>query len=132
MNRAQRRAASKQVPAYKRGLTVEQRVERFYKNGITVDDLQKSHEEGYTKGWKEACNFCMKVCYASSVRALHELEGYGEKRNVRFLRRMDEYVTGSMTSDEAIDAAFEEAGVRISFQEAFPEERVQEAEHAAS
>lgn len=132
MNRAQRRAAAKQIPAYKRGLTAEQRVERFYKNGITIDDLQKSHDDGFTQGWKEACGFCMRVCYAASVRSLHQLEGYGTKRNIRFLRMMDEFVTGSMSSDEAIEAAFEEAGVRINFLETFTEDRVQEAEHAVN
>lgn len=127
MNRAQRRAAAKQVPAYRRNMTTEQKLKAFYKNGITLEDLQRSRDEGWKDGWSAACAFSMKVCYASAVRALHQLEGYGTKRNTRFLRLMDEIVTGSMTSDEAIEAAFEEAGVAINFREVFPDDRVQEA-----
>jgi hypothetical protein len=84
------------------------------------------HYQGYEEGWKAACDFCMKVCYASSVKALHDLEGYGAKRNTRFLRKMDWYVTNAMTSEEAIEEAFSNGGVAISFREPFEEDRVQE------
>lgn len=126
MNRAQRRAKAKATPSYKRGMTSEDKIKAFYKNGITLDDLNKAADDGYKQGWKAACEFCMRVCYASSVRALSELEGYGTKRNTRFLRTMDGYVVNTMTSDEAIEAALEEAGVHINFREPFPEDRITE------
>lgn len=87
---------------------------------------EEVHRQGYADGWKAACDFCMKVCYASSVKALHDLEGYGTKRNTRFLRKMDWYVTNAMTSEEAIDEAFEKGGVAINFKAPFEEERVEE------
>lgn len=124
MNRAHRRAKAKAMPAYKRGMTSEDKIKAFYKNGITLDDLNKAADDGYKQGWKAACDYCMRVCYASSVRALHELEGYGAKRNTRFLRMMDNFVINTMTSDEAIDAALREAGVKIDFREPFSEDRV--------
>lgn len=127
MNRAQRRAKQKTIPSYKRGMSAEDKIKAFYRNGITVEDLQHSHDEGYEKGWKAACDYCMRVCYASATRALHELEGYSTVRNKRFLYRMDEHVCNTMTSDEAIDAALREAGVAIDFREAFTEDRIQEA-----
>lgn len=128
MNRAHRRAQAKATPAYRRGMTQEDKIKAFYKNGITVDDLSKAADDGYKAGWKDACDFCMKVCYAASVRALHDLEGYGTKRNTRFLRQMDSHVINTMTSEEAIDAALEEAGVHINFREPFPEDRIMSEE----
>lgn len=126
MNRADRRARAKATPAYKRGMTRDDKIKAFYKNGITLEDLQRNGQEGYDKGWSEACRYTMKVCYAAAVRAMHQLEGWGKTRNARFLRLMDDIVTNSLTSDEAINAALEEAGVIISFDEVFPEDRIEE------
>ena len=120
MNRAQRRAAQRQVPGYKRHMTDEERLRAVYKNGITADDL----EDSYREGWRDACRYSMRVCYAAAVLALRELEGYHTKRNTRFLRLMDDKVTNALSSDEAIDEAFARAGVRICFNEVMPEERV--------
>lgn len=83
------------------------------------------HYQGYEEGWKAACDFCMKVCYAASTMALHDLEGYSTKRNTRFLRRMDGYVTNALTSEELIDEALKKAGVAINFRAPFDEERVE-------
>ena len=88
---------------------------------------EEVHRQGYEEGWKAACDFCMRICYAASTLALHDLEGYGMKRNTRFLRKMDGYVTHTLTSDDIIDQAFEKAGVSINFRAPFDEERVQEA-----
>ena len=69
----------------------------------------------------------MKTCYAASTLALHDLEGYGTKRNRRFLRKMDGYVTDTLTSEEIIDEALQKAGVSINFRAPFDDERIQEA-----
>lgn len=126
MNRAQRRAQAKATPAYRRGMTEEDRLKAYCKNGITIADLDKAGKDGYAQGWRDACQYCMRVCYAASVRALHQMEGYGTKRNRRFLMAMDDIVTNSLTSEEAIEAALQEAGVAINFREPFPEDRIQE------
>lgn len=88
---------------------------------------EEVHRQGYEEGWRDACDFCMRVCYAASTLALHDLEGYGTKRNTRFLRLMDGYVTNTLTSEEIIDDAFRKAGVQINFKAPFDDERVQEA-----
>ena len=69
MNRAQRRAAQRQVPGYKRHMTDEERLRAVYKNGITADDL----DDAYREGWRDACRYSMRVCYAAAVLALREL-----------------------------------------------------------
>lgn len=88
---------------------------------------EEVHRQGYEEGWKVACDFCMRICYAAATLALHDLEGYSTKRNTRFLRKMDRYVTDTLTSDEIIEDAFAKAGVAINFKAPFEEERVQEA-----
>lgn len=88
---------------------------------------EEVHRQGYEEGWKAACDFCMRICYAASTLALHDLEGYSTKRNTRFLRLMDRYVTETLTSEEIIEDAFDKAGVSINFKAPFEDERVQEA-----
>ena len=119
MNRAQR-----QAPGYKRHMTDEERLRAVYKNGITADDL----DDAYREGWRDACRYSMRVCYAAAVLALRELEGYHTKRNTRFLRLMDDKVTNALSSDEAIDEAYRVAGVRICFGEVMTDERITPAQ----
>ena len=87
---------------------------------------EEAYQMGYSEGWRASLTAAMKTCYAASVLALHDLEGYGMKRNTRFLRAMDEYITTALTSEEIIDEAIEKAGVRISFRAALTDERIQE------
>ncbi len=117
MNRQQRRA--------------HERIEQKLKDKVGAFRLsspmaEETHRQGYEAGWHAACNYAMKTCYAASVMALHDLEGYGTKRNARFLRLMDGYVTNTLTSEEALDDALQKAGVAICFREPFPEDRVKE------
>ena len=85
-----------------------------------------TYQEAYRKGRLEGINYAMKTCYAAAVLAARDMEGYGHKRSTRFLRRMDEHVTLSLSSEEIMDEAFERAGVRICFREPFPEDRIEE------
>ena len=87
---------------------------------------EEVYRQGYEEGWKAACDFCMRICYAASTLALHDLEGYSTKRNTRFLRRMDKYVTETLTSEDIIEEAFAKGGVAIDFKAPFEDERVQE------
>lgn len=45
MNRAQRRAAAKGVPSYKRGRTAAELLNAMAKNGITAADYKKAYEK---------------------------------------------------------------------------------------
>lgn len=118
MNRQQRRAQERAEKA------IKEKAAAFRKASPMAEEV---HRQGYQEGWHAAMEFFMKTCYASSVRALHELEGYGRKRNKRFLQRMDWHIINTMTSEEAIDAALLEGGVELKFKETFPEDRIQEA-----
>lgn len=128
MNRKQRRAAAKAVPGYLRGKTVEERKRQLYRNGITEKDLQKSAQSGYQQGVSAASDFTMRVCYAAAVRAYGKATGNDPDANTAFLQQVDDLVINAIDSDEAIQDAFDEAGVSINFREGLPEERVQQAE----
>ena len=117
MNRQQRRAAERAQAKD------EKRIAAFRAASPLAEETYRA---GYQDGWHAALTFAMKTCYAASVLALHDLEGYGAKRNTRFLREMDDRVTMTLTSEEIIDEALEKAGVKISFREAFTEDRIQE------
>lgn len=104
---------------------IAEKVAAFRKSSPMAEEV---HRRGYEDGWKASMEFFMRVCYASSVRALHEVAGFGRIRNKRFLRRMDWHIINTMTSQEAIDAALLEGGVEINFKESFPDDRIQEAE----
>ena len=83
-------------------------------------------QKGYAEGWQAACEFCMKTCYAAAALAMHDIEGYGMKRNRRMLRKMDSYVVNTLDKDEAIEEALQKAGVWINFRAVFDDERIQD------
>lgn len=119
MNRQQRRAQER----------AEQKLVRMgdvlrAKNPL-ADDVWR---QGYNEGLRAGSEFVIKDCYAAAVLALHDLEGYGTKRNTRFLQVMDGYIVNSLSTEEIIDEALQKAGVSINFREPFPEDRIQEAE----
>lgn len=128
MNRAQRRAKAKSTPAYRRGMTAEDMRKAFVKNGITPEDLQQNYEIGLSEGRTEGIEFAIKTVYAASALALNEIAGWGHKRCARFMRRMDEIVTTTITSDDVIEDVFEKCGLRIDFREALSEDRITERE----
>ena len=117
MNRQQRRAAERAQEK------AEKRIAAFRAASPLAE---ATYREAYCKGRSDGLYYAMRTCYAGAVLALHDLEGYGSVRNTRFLRVMDEYVTMTLSSEEIIEEALEKAGVRISFRETFPEDRIEE------
>lgn len=117
MTRQQRRAKERAEQA------LASKIAAFRKSNPLAEE---TYHAGYMEGWHAACNFAMKTCYAAAVMALHDLEGYSTKRNTRFLRAMDSYITNTLTSEEIMDEALEKAGVAINFREPFTDDRVQE------
>lgn len=124
MNRQQRRKKQKALPKYMRK-TVEQRKAALYKNGITIKDLEKAEQEGYDRGYRCGVDATMNICYAATLRTTRELLRFGPLRNERFLRLMDHHVIHTIDSQEAVEAAYREAGLYITFDAVFDDERIQ-------
>ena len=124
MNRKERRAANKRTPSYMRE-SKEELTKRLIKNGITAEDLKREWATGSSAGFKGAAEPVIRGCYAAVCLALNDLHGYGQKRCAEVLNAMDEHLTMTLTSKEAIDEVYKRMGLRIDFKEAF--DRVQEA-----
>lgn len=123
MNRKNRRAAIKAKPSYMRE-SKEQIIKRLIKNGITEDDLRSEYNKGYSKGFKDSAEPVIRGCYAAVCLALNDLHGFGQKRCADVLRLMDNHLTMSLSSTEAICEVYERMGLRLDFKEPF--DRVQE------
>ena len=123
MNRKERRAAIKKTPSYMRE-TKEELTKRLIKNGITAEDLKREWDKGYSAGFKGAAEPVIRGCYAAICLALNDLHGFGQKRCADILNAVDEHLTMTLTSKEAIDEVYKRMGLKIDFKEPF--DRVQE------
>lgn len=122
-NRAQRRAAQRNQPAYKR-MSHDQLMNAIAKNGLTVDDLKRCKQEGYQQGVESA----VMTCYAAFCLALKEQFGFGRERVLRALKCADEKVVFTLDRYELIDEVFEKIGIKMDFRAALPDDRLQEVE----
>ena len=125
MNRKQRRAAIKKKPAYLRE-TKEELQKRLIKNGITVADLKENYDKGWQDGFHESGDMVIRSCYAAICLALNDLHGFGQKRCMDVLNAVDEHMTMTLSSREAIDEVYKRMGLMIEFKEPF--DRVREVE----
>lgn len=98
-NRKQRRAARK---AHR--VTIDDRIRAMSKNGITPRDLLKEFERGREDGF----------CQASEL-ALNDLYGYGQKRCFDVLTKVDDYVTNTLVSTEAIEEVYDRMKLELDF-----------------
>ena len=124
MNRQQRRAAAKAQPRYVRGLTQEQMKAKLFRNGITLEDVDKAHEDGWHEGFQAAGRETLRSVYAAIVWQLNR-EGQDADSIIETMRAIDQRVLESISSAEDIDEVFRESGIEIAFDEPF--NRVQEA-----
>lgn len=113
-NRAQRRAAKKNMPKWQK-MTQDQRINGMCKNGISPKDLDEAYQKGYKEGVNRASGTCLKDAYAAFLLAAHEVFGFGRDRCRRLLYAADEKVCNSLASDEAVEEVFRKIGVSISF-----------------
>lgn len=88
------------------------------KNGITRDDLKRSHDEGYKLGVESA----VATCYAGFCLALKARE-FSQDDIVQTLKAADEKIVFTLDTWELIDEVFESVGIQLDFKSP---ERVQE------
>ena len=98
---------------------------RIQRHGITLDDLEAAEKTQYEMGFKYGKEFVLKDCYAAAALAFKDMVEDADVDTVtEFLRKMDDHVTYSLTTEELMDKALEEAGVEIRFAEALSDDRV--------
>lgn len=144
MNRQQRRHPEKhwdeefaQVTGYRNELMRDCMPEEYFRkkvaamdklqrNGITVEHLKENYDKGWQDGFKEAAEPVIRGCFAAICLALNDLHGFGQKRCMAVLNAVDEHLTYTLSSIEAIDEVYKRMGLQIEFKEPF--DRVREAE----
>lgn len=119
MNRQQRRAYQKSLPAYKK-MGHEALMNAIAKNGLTVEDLKKCRQEGYQLGVESA----VMQCYAAFCLALNEKFGFGRERVLRALQAADEKVIFAIDSAEMCEEVYKHFGIKMDFRAGI--DRVQE------
>ena len=121
MNRQQRRKIERQNKKIKRpsyhGMTQEEKLDRLFQQGISLDDLKEEYENGYTKGFSDGLPAAYKTCYAAAVLALHDLYGFGHDRCYRVIRKMDSYTTEYLSSQEIIDEVYRKICLTLDFRD---------------
>ena len=122
MNRADRRAARKNTPAYLR-MSPEEAKKRLLKNGITDADLAKNYELGRMDGYKQGADSASLAIYAAIALAANKLYGFGSKRCKDLIYAVDQYVTYAITSKELADEVYERFGINLCPDD--PIERIQ-------
>lgn len=106
---------------------------RMVRHGITPQDLETADKRGYERGSKVGREYVLKDTYAAAAMAYmdecRELGRPCDREHVRaFLIRMDDYICNALTTEEIIDDAWRQVGLYLKFDEAFPEDRIQEKE----
>ena len=122
MNRADRRAARKNTPAYLR-MSPEEAKKRLLKNGITDADLAKNYELGRMDGYKQGADSASVAIYAAIALAANKLYGFGSKRCKDLIYAVDQLVTYAITSKELADEVYERFGINLCPDD--PIERIQ-------
>jgi hypothetical protein len=136
MNRQQRRQQerafereNRQAERYAQMVVAREKARTGYinkieQNGITLSDLEKEYDRGYDKGFADASRPMYMTMMAAISIALKELHGFGKKRIIDVLRKVDETVIYSLTAMETVEEALEKTGVELLFGEPF--DRVKE------
>lgn len=128
MNRSQRRLRAKQKRYEQAKATLPPgkaaTMAALIRNGITPEDLEKEYKLGFEAGFREAAAPMVRSMYAAALLAAHEVYGFGKRRGVRLLNRIDHIITDVLTSEELIDKVYDDIGVDLDF--TMPVERASE------
>lgn len=126
MERANRQAERYAKMVVDRANAKNAMIARMEQNGITIADLERNYEKGYTAGFNAASEPMYRMMMAAICLALNDLHGFGKKRLKDVLQAVDQKVLYSLTSVELVDEVFEKTGLEIVFHDTF--DRIQEKE----
>lgn len=114
MNRAQRRKYPKNSYHL---MTREQRKEALVKNGIRIEDLKRSWDEGFRVGFYHTSDHLMHTAYAAACLAAKEVLGLEQDKIVELVTCMDRHVTYSLTSEDIVEQTYDELGIELDFRD---------------
>lgn len=96
----------------------------FFRNGITVDDLQKMYDKGSQEGRRFAEDFAFRTIYAAFLITMIDHHGMGQDEAVALLREIDQQVITCVEHEEITEEAYEKTGIELNWNE--PLNRIEE------
>ena len=99
-------------------------IAKIEQNGITVADLEKEYDKGYSAGFNAGAEPTYKSMMAAICLALKELHGFGKKHIKEVLSAVDSKIIYSLTSTDLADEVIDSIGLELVFDD--PLERVRE------
>lgn len=95
---------------------------RLYRNGITLDDLQKEYYRGAADGRKFAEDFAFHTIYAAFLITMIKGHGMGQEEAVDLLTEIDRQTVLCADDQELTEQAYRETGIELNWRD--PIERI--------
>ena len=109
-HRGQHRYAGQLRP----GESKREQAQRILRTGYaTVNDLNRSYQEGYKKGHDEGTAWGMDCVYGSIMLALHRLHGFGAKRLYELVMEATRIQVEEFSTQDILDRLKDECGVEM-------------------
>ena len=90
----------------------------IFRNGITLDDLQKQYERGLKEGQRFAEDFAFRTIYAAFLITMIDGRGMGQDEAVELLREIDRQVVTCVEHEELTEEAYEKTGIELNWNDA--------------
>ena len=90
----------------------------FYRNGITLEDVQKEYEKGLAEGRRFAEDFAFHAIYAAFLITMIDHKGMDQDEAVELLREIDRQVVVCVEDEELTEEAYEKTGVELRWKDA--------------
>ena len=88
---------------------------RIQRNGITIEDLDKSYHEGYDDGARIAAENTLKNIFAAVALVLHEDYDFDDNRCMDVLNAIDQKVIYALDSREMVQQVWDDLGIEMTF-----------------
>ena len=97
---------------------VEQLKAAYFRNGITVADVQKAYEEGTKDGRKFAEDFAFHTIYAAFLITAIDHHGMDVDAAVDMLKEIDHQTVLCVQDEDLVTEAYEKTGVELRWEDA--------------
>lgn len=97
---------------------VEQLKAAYFRNGITVADVQKAYEEGTKDGRKFAEDFAFHTIYAAFLITMIDHHGMDVDTAVDMLTEIDHQTVLCVQDEDLVTEAYEKTGVELQWEDA--------------
>ena len=94
-------------------------VDNLSRNGITPADLEEEYRRGYDAGCDVVSKNCGTLYTSAMMLALNDLHGFGSTRLCNLMDKMNEYMTGFLSSADAVLAVYDRFGLKFDESDPF-------------